>query len=301
MGVQLNIFECGGIGIGVCTTHKISDALSFMRFVNFWAAIARGDKNLVAPQFGSAELFPPRDLGGFDVNIFNPVLSPKETIITKRFVFTASKIGEIREKYSDKTSSSENPTRPTRIEALSAFMWNRFAAATKLSPDTLCTITHMINLRTRTEPPLPEHSVGNLFTWAMTVPSMDNTGESCHNLIAEIRESIRKIDNEFVKRLQDGYSPTNNIMEILANHDAKREILSFTFTSLCRFPRYEADFGWGKPIWASSCARDMKNVVSFMDTATGNGVEAWVSLNEEDMAKLEYDKEFLAYISPTSF
>ncbi|OMO81408.1 Transferase [Corchorus olitorius] len=302
MGVQLNIFECGGIGVGVCTTHKIVDALSFMRFVNLWAAIARGDKNLIAPQFGSAEIFPPpKEIAGFNANTNRPALiAPKENIITKRFVFSASKIGEIREKYSDKTSL-ENPTRPTRIEALSAFMWNRFADATKVSPDTLCTIIHLINLRTRTEPPLPEHAVGNLYTFAMTVPSMDKIGESCHYLITEMRESIKKIDREFVRRIQDGYSPSNYAMEILASHGAKRERLTFTFTSLCRFPRYEADFGWGKPVWASSVARDMKNVVSFMDTATGNGVEAWVSLKEEDMAKLESDDEFLAYISPKNF
>ena len=25
--------------------------------------------------------------------------------------------------------------------------------------------------------------------------------------------------------------------------------VTLAFTSLCRFPIYEADFGWGKPVW----------------------------------------------------
>ncbi|XP_040952749.1 stemmadenine O-acetyltransferase [Gossypium hirsutum] len=27
LGIQFNVFDCGGIGIGVCVSHKISDAL----------------------------------------------------------------------------------------------------------------------------------------------------------------------------------------------------------------------------------------------------------------------------------
>ena len=32
-GVQLNVFECGGIDIGACISHKVADALSYFVFV----------------------------------------------------------------------------------------------------------------------------------------------------------------------------------------------------------------------------------------------------------------------------
>ncbi|OMO81438.1 Transferase [Corchorus olitorius] len=292
MGIQFNIFECGGIGIGLCITHKIVDALSFFTVVNMWAAIARGDEKLVSPQFGSASLFPPRDLSGYKTVI----PKPKDKLISKRFVFSASKIEEIRGNY----SSLENQTRPTRVEALSAFIWSRFVAATEVKsrPDSFCFITHMVNLRTRIDPPLPEYSIGNFCSHAITIPPIDENGEICHNLVTQIRDSIQEFDKEFVKKFQDGYNRIDYMKEITTGY---KEIIYLSFTSLCRFPIYETDFGWGRPIWAGSAARTIKNLVVFMDTVDGKGIEAWVYLKDEDMAKFESDEEILASIAPKSF
>ncbi|XVF02657.1 hypothetical protein REPUB_Repub04eG0193300 [Reevesia pubescens] len=240
LGIQFNIFECGGIGIGVCISHKIGDALSFFTFVNMWSAIARGEKKLVAPEFESASLFPPRDLSGYTPSI----IQTKEKIITKRFVFAASKIEEIGGKYAD-NSNFENQIHPTRVEALSAFIWSRFITATGIrsKPDTFCAIINLVNLRTKIDPPQPEHSFGNLYSFTTTVPSMDIIGESnCHNFITQMRDSIRKLNKESVMKIQDGYNHMDYFKEIVASH-AKGEMLSVTFTSLCRFPVYEADFG----------------------------------------------------------
>ncbi|XP_022775854.1 vinorine synthase-like [Durio zibethinus] len=293
LGIQFNIFDCRGIGVGVCISHKLGDALSFFTFVNMWAAIARGEKKLVTPEFVSASLFPPRSITGYNPNI----RQTKEKIITKRFVFTASKIEEIRGKYADKTSS-ENPKRPTRIEALSAFIWSRFVVATKVisRPDTFCAVFHLVNLRTRMDPPLADYSFGNLYSFATTVPSMDSR-ENCHNLVSQIRDSIRKINVEYVKKVQDGQDHLDYIKEI-AERPIRGETSFFSCTSLCRFPLYEADFGWGKPIWVGSAARASTNGVIFLDSASGDGIEAWVNLKEEDMAKFDCDEELLAYIAP---
>ncbi|OMO81439.1 Transferase [Corchorus olitorius] len=242
MGIQFNIFECGGIGIGLCINHKIGDALSFFTFVNLWAAIARGDKKLVAPELGLASLFPPRDLSG--LTLIN-LPKPKEKLINKRFVFSASKIEKIR----GKCASLENQTRPTRVEALSAFIWSRFVAAIE-------------------------------------------------NLVTQFRESIKELDEEYVKKLQDGYNRIDYMTEITAGYG---EIIVLSFTSLCRFPIYEADFGWGRPIWVCSAARNMMNLVVFIDTVDGKGIEAWICLKEEDMAKFESDDEILASIAAKSF
>lgn len=69
------------------------------------------------------------------------------------------------------------------------------------------------------------------------------------------------------------------------------------FTSLCRFPVYEADFAWGKTVWIGSAKLFNKNIVTFLDTKSGNGIEAWINLEEEEMAKFEVDRELLLYIS----
>ena len=69
------------------------------------------------------------------------------------------------------------------------------------------------------------------------------------------------------------------------------------FTSLRRFPIYEADFGWGKSVWVGSPKMLYHNIFTFIDTKSGDGVEAWIYLKEADMVKFEMDKEVLMYVS----
>ncbi|KAK8482811.1 hypothetical protein V6N13_135087 [Hibiscus sabdariffa] len=283
MGIQFNTFDCGGIGLGLCISHKIGDALSYFTFLNTWAAIARGDtKSIVLPEFISAKLFPPRD-----TPLPEPALETSEkNIATKRVVFTSSKIEEIRAKY-----GAGNEIRPSRVEALSAFIWSRFIASTKKkpNPDKFYVIVHTVNLRTKFEPPLSAQSFGNIFRVASTIPSMDKENDDGRDLVRQIRDSISKIDKEYVRKLQAGE-------DLSQGDESKGEPIPFIFTSLCRFPLYEADFGWGKPVWASSASLSVKNLVAFMDTAGGDGIEAWIHLKEEDMADFGCDEELLALL-----
>ena len=294
--VQVTFFNCGGLAIGVLMSHRIIDALSFIMFLNSWSAIARGDGNIVSPPMDSAKLFPPQDLSGFNPNIG----ITKDKIVTKRFVFDASAIAEIRGKYSSDDKSIEYP-RPTRVEALSAFIWSRFMAATQPKPDPnkIYSIIHAVNLRTKTDPPLPYDYFGNISRFAMSVPSRD-IEEGFHGIIKPIREAIKKIDGNFVKMLQQGDLYLKYVKEN-SSIFLKGELLTLSFTSLCKFPLYEVDFGWGKPAWVSSSKFTFKNLVGFIDTKSGDGIEAWFHLKEEDMDKFETDKELLSFVSPKNF
>ncbi|KAK8484373.1 hypothetical protein V6N12_041715 [Hibiscus sabdariffa] len=256
LGIQFNIFDC---------------------------AITRRETKLVAPEFESALLFPPRDLSAP-----GPGISQLKTrqLITKRFEFGATKVEEIRTH-----SKNSTQTRPTCVEAFTAFIWDclivAIGARSKL--DTLFMIVHTVNLHPRIEPPLPESSFGNFVSIALTIPSMDS------NIVPQMRESIKAMDKEYVKKLQDGYNHLDGFREKAASY-GKGETVAFIFTSLCRFPLYEADFGWGKPIWTGTGDREMKNVITFIDTITSDGIEAWITLSEEEMAKFDSDEELLKYI-----
>ncbi|PKI32525.1 hypothetical protein CRG98_047069 [Punica granatum] len=266
--VQVNIFNCGGLAISLLMSHKVADALSYFTFLNSWAAIARGETNLIInPCFDSATLFPPVDMSGLRLNMG----IVKENIVTKRFVFDAPVLASLREKYNDATSE-EYQRPPTRVEALSTFLWSRYMASTQVKEEAadednnnkLYSVLHAVNLRTRMDPALSERHFGNISRIAVTRPNTYISGDA-----GERGEKISKGD-----------------------------FVSFSFTSLCRFPIYEADFGWGKPVWVGSASLTFKNLIVFLDTKSGDGIEAWANLKAEDMAKFENDKELLAYASP---
>lgn len=289
-GVQFNIFECGGIGIGLCISHKISDIFSFFVFFKSWAATFRGEPDQERPQFESATLFPARSLFGYDPR--NAIF--KTNIVAKRFFFSKSSIEALIAKYY-KATNTEKLQRPSPIDVLSAFLWSRIVAATMVEwkADTVHELVHYMNLRSIMCPPRSEYSFGNISWAAKTVPSM---GEGC-NLASQIRESIKKVDSEYVKTLQGG-GMLGSVGEQV-QRVARGEVVRFTFTSLCGLPIYEADFGWRKPIWAGSPSMPFKNQIAFTDTVSGEGIEAKVQLTEEDMVKFQDDRELLELVAPT--
>uniref|UniRef100_A0A2P2MD48 Uncharacterized protein MANES_13G013800 n=1 Tax=Rhizophora mucronata TaxID=61149 RepID=A0A2P2MD48_RHIMU len=291
-GVQFNIFACGGFAVGVCISHKLGDALATFTFINFWAAVSRGESGLVPPQFISATLFPPKNLSGY-----NPRIGiTKENIATKRLVFSTSAIEAIRAKYG-KGAGLDNQRPPSRIEALTVFIWSRFMAATSAESTParkLNLILHAVNLRARMDPPLPDHSFGNYYRIAITVPF---PGEDGSLITSKMRESVSSIDEEYVQQLQDGEDYLNFLNEE-AEKFTKGEVEYLNFTSVCRFPLYEADFGWGKPIWVGSPSLTFGNLVVFIETASRDGIEALIHLKKEDMARFQEDKELLQFAAP---
>ncbi|KAL5835354.1 hypothetical protein ACOSQ4_014851 [Xanthoceras sorbifolium] len=144
--IQVNFFTCGNVAIGARISHKIADGSSLIAFIKNWAATARGDNGNFCAEFVAAELFAPIDVDGFDRNI-----SPAEkNAVLKRFVISDSAITTLREKYARKTST-ENQIYPTRVEALSFFIWSRFQASTqtKIGPEKPLLLVHAVNLRKR--------------------------------------------------------------------------------------------------------------------------------------------------------
>lgn len=292
LAVQVTFFSCGGIAVGLVFAHKVADASSIFSFLNTWSALACGSNDITNPRFESAMLFPPE--------IF-PSYCPsrgtaKDKIVLKRFLFDSTAISALRDKYSTDNTSIEYP-RPTRVEALSAFIFDRFVAATEAEADTnkVFTLFHIANLRTRMDPPLSNNYFGNMSLSTGSVISR-KTGDGFHDIVIPMRNAIRKADIEYVKSFREN-GASLSFMRENAERFKKGEVVSLAFTSLSRFPIYEINFGWGKPIWAGSARLLYTNLVSFLDTKSGNGIEVWINLDEKDMAKFEVDKELLAYAS----
>ncbi|KAL2547167.1 HXXXD-type acyl-transferase family protein [Forsythia ovata] len=299
MAVQVSFFECGGMAIALAISHKIADALTaFFSFANGWAAIARGDCAVVYPEFGAATIFPPRDMAGFKPSTG----IVKEDIVTKIFVFPNSKIDALRDKYAYTNNDGGHRMRPTRVEAVSTFIWTRFVASTdqvnKNDPNKIYTIVHAVNLRPLFDPPLSENYFGNISRLAITFPSMEDEWErKGYGIVKQVREAIKSINSAYLQELRQGEKHLNFMKERAAK-STRGEIITLNFTSLCRFPLYEADFGWGKPVWIGSTSFTFKNLVTFIDTPSGDGIEAYINLKKHDMERFEVDKELQEFLSP---
>lgn len=78
------------------------------------------------------------------------------------------------------------------------------------------------------------------------------------------------MDNDYIRQLHaDGSSFFNLVRKACDQENRGREEDGsnrwFRFSSWCRFPFYEADFGWGKTIWVGSALR-VNNACVFLET-----------------------------------
>ncbi|KAF9610466.1 hypothetical protein IFM89_022430 [Coptis chinensis] len=291
--IQVNIFDCGGMAIGMSVPHIIADASSLSTFLNHWAAIARGANEKVSPKrLGFASLFPPRDVPW--VVKYDAYKEGNPTIprfVSKRFVFDALKISALKAKYSEKSYVEC----PTRVEAVGALVLRcMMKAASGLTKSKI--INTIINFRRRTNPPQPQNSFGNLVFGIILPPWTTGSEPELHCLVRQLQEKIRKIDSDYTKQqLADKGLLLCHYLNQVSEMYSEKYTNVYTFSSWCRFPFYKADFGWGQPIWASPVNLTMKNSLTLMDTKNGDGIEAWVTLDEEDMARLECEQELLAF------
>ncbi|KAJ8557649.1 hypothetical protein K7X08_003274 [Anisodus acutangulus] len=276
LAVQVNLFDCDqGIAIGVCMSHKVGDGSSIVTFINAWAAIARGDDEIVQPNFNLAStLFPPIDLSN---SSFKPSIGmKKEKFLTRRFVFDKEKLDAFR-----KSTSRSQVKDPTRVEALSSFVWKHIMELKKDSKKMFAAV-HAVNIRSRMNPIIPDYTFGNLWTAALAFSASDQemVGPT-DDLVYQLRRAIRKINNDYIKILQNGQDFMKH-MGKLVELFSKGEVEFCNFTSWCRFPIYEVDFGWGKPIWVCTTTFPYENMVIFVSTKCGEGIEAWVNMLEDD-------------------
>ncbi|XP_050129014.1 stemmadenine O-acetyltransferase-like [Malus sylvestris] len=254
--------------------------------------------------------------------------------VTRRIVFDAPALATLKRKAA--SSTVPNPTRVEVVTALiwkhimAAFNLKTERNIVQNRSTTL--ITHAVNLRRRAVPPFSEYTMGNFLSMAAALSQCstednyqkednlahvdDDRDHELGRLAKHVREAISKLDGDFVQSLQgDGTrgltkfcEPFKEIRETLSRTSADaadgQSLDCIGFSSWCNFGLYEVDFGWGKPSWVS-CVGGKRgadepvymNMVVLMDTRSGDGVEAWIYLDEQDIAILEHDPHFLAFVS----
>ncbi|KAJ4721186.1 vinorine synthase-like [Melia azedarach] len=297
LAAKVTYFGCGGMALCVCFSHVIADITTAANFIKSWVAISRGfstSNDIPDTFFDCSTVFPPQDFSSFSRNAFADNHSQSAEIITKRFTFDGVKLADLKEKIRKESSSGYQPT---RVEAVSAVILGGIMSAEKEGEKfnhTNLVPSVSVNLRNRTNPPLPELSIGNIIQAAITkLPIEKRINYS--KLTEQLHGSIRSIDDEYLKKFHAVGEFMNNMQNaLIALFDPNNR--GFTISSWCRRPLYEADFGWGKPIWVSTAMKH-KDVAVLLDSNDGKGIEALVALPKKEMDKFEQDPGILAYAS----
>ncbi|KAK7246932.1 hypothetical protein RIF29_41803 [Crotalaria pallida] len=296
IAIQINNFECGGIAISVCMSHKVGDGSTLFNFVNDWATVARNnnaneEEGLpVPPELHAGALaIPLSDLPDFPERAI-----VKQNTLCRRLVFDGSKIESLKA-----IVSSHNVENPSRVELVTALIYKHAISSLKLSNNTPLRVA--ANLRRRMVPPLPQKSIGN-WVWSFPVPR-ENEETELHQLVTKIREGLNEFCDKTVKNFGNLAFVSDFLKQITSLPKQNDEvtivkpITLFFFASWCKLPTYEVDFGWGKPIWVTSIGSPVKNSVVLMDARDGNGIEAFVNMEVQDLAIFESDVELLQYAS----
>lgn len=128
IGVQVNFFSCGGIGIGLSLFHTLIDATTMSCFIKCWAAFSEEEGILFEKlECGGGDysvtcsLFPYREISyGFRLMSSETpfVVGKGKSSTTRRFVFDAMAISNLKHK-----AKSTTVPNPTTVEVATCFIW----------------------------------------------------------------------------------------------------------------------------------------------------------------------------------
>ncbi|MCD9640371.1 hypothetical protein HAX54_025647 [Datura stramonium] len=249
--------------VGISATHKVLDASSLITFLTDWSSLARyKDPNFVLTPL--AKLLPPSPTNELPVPSPNTTAAgiSREACVTNVYVFSPCGIPDLKRK----VASESNIPKPSRVEVVTSVLWKFLAANSKKS--------------------------------SFSIEEGEESEKDVANMVVALRKGLLEFDNHYVKRLK-GDKAIGTALELIRDAmsllNRKDEGDLYHFSSWCGYSFYDVDFGWGTPIVFSSIESKFKNMIFLTDTKDG-GVEAWVTLSEEDMKMFEKNSsELLTY------
>ncbi|CAK7337043.1 unnamed protein product [Dovyalis caffra] len=292
--IQFNMFESGGVAIGVCVTHRVADAYTIFAFINAWATACKLgiDKIEHTPSFQLSSFFPSRET----ISCPNPVIGDNQKIVMKRFVFTGAALSKLKAVARAGVNGSRQPT---RLEVVTAVIWKTLTMVARGNDGRLrpSILSHPINLRGKTAMPIPNNSCGNFATLALSHFTADKESKvQLHDFVDRVHNGIKKKVADCAKVSSDDelFRMATKIGMETTEAFIKGKVDFYIFKSVCRMPIYEANFGWGKPGWFSGCNTGVE-MVFLIDTKDGDGIEAWLSLEENRMILFQENPDIKAF------
>ena len=316
-----------GVFIGCTVNHAVTDGTSFWHFFNTFAEICKGAKKITkSPDFSRDTVFNSPAVLRFPDGGPKVTFSGDEPLRERIFHFSREAIQQLKLRANKKTTSFVNGfinTESTEIlckrsndnwnktvnngygynrtaeissfQSLCAQLWRSVTRARKLDDFKTTTFRMAVNCRHRLEPDMDSHYFGNAI---QSIPTYAPAGELLSRDLGWCADLLHKNvvahDDATVRRGIADWERDPRLFP-LGNFDGA----SITMGSSPRFPMYNNDFGWGRPVAVrSGRANKFDGKISAFPGREGNGtVDLEVVLAPETMAGLENDTEFMQYAS----
>ncbi|XP_043723262.1 uncharacterized acetyltransferase At3g50280-like [Telopea speciosissima] len=181
------------------------------------------------------------------------------------------------------------------FQSLCAQLWRSVTRARKLSQTKSTTFRMAVNCRHRLEPRIDPFYFGNAI---QSIPTVASAGEVLsHDLqwcATQLHRNVVAHDDATVRRGVEEWEKNPRCFP-LGNFDGAM----ITMGSSPRFPMYDNDFGWGRPLAVRSGRANKFDgkISAFPGREGGGSVDLEVCLAPETMAGVENDLEFMQYVS----
>ena len=313
LGVQVTELS-DGVFIGFSVNHAVVDGTSLWNFINMYSEICRGE-GIVSSQeacfvrdsvlISEAVLKVPEDGLKVSFDEYAPLSErvfrfSRESILKlknrtnnrKKSLYGDGEINVVELK---KENNQISVSEISSFQSLSALLWRAVTRARKFPDSKMTTFRMAVNCRHRLSPKLDKHYFGNAI---QSIPTYATSGDVLsHDLkwcAEQLNKNVLSHDDTMVGRFVKNWENDPRCFP-LGNFDGAM----LTMGSSPRFPMFDNDFGWGKPI-AIRSGRANKfdgKISAFPGREGGGSVDLEFVLSPDTMAGLESDPEFMEYVT----
>lgn len=168
-----------------------------------------------------------------------------EPTMVSIFKLTRDQVNTLKGKWKEEG----NTVNYSSYEMLAGHVWRCACVARGLPADQETKIYIATDGRSRLRPELPEGYFGNvIFTTTPMSVAGDLESNPTWYAANRIRESLKRMDNDYLRSALD-YLELQPDLSVLVRGAHTFACPNLGITSWVRLPIYDADFGWGRPIF----------------------------------------------------
>lgn len=299
LSIQVTRFKCGSIALGVALSHVLADGQSLWHFVVSWAEVARGVPISLRPVHARNLLRvdnPSHKKANVGLDYIEDDLSASKDSVASQKMFQFSREMITALKKSATIEGDDDFKALSSYEVLTAHIWKCATRARGHSRNTRVAFIHVADMRTRMQPPLPDGYFGVLVLWRMAIATV---GELEDEDLARTALRMRVAVASTTSEAMEGW-----LHEVELNGPAmilERGSLNtarMRVSSSSKFPVYNTDFGWGKPLAVRSASVDGMGKIALYPSSKGLGsVDVCMTLPLHAMDRLVIDPTFTRNLS----